>query len=107
MCSTTTATATPRSKDREADCDDTDPWVSPDRVEDCDGVDNDCDGVIDEGEDGTERGACTFLVERRQVEAEEAAAEEEGCSTGRPARSWYGLALAMLGLAFTRRRTRR
>ncbi len=36
------------------DCDDTDPYVNPEGIEDeCpDGVDNDCDGVIDEGDIG-------------------------------------------------------
>ncbi len=90
----------------EADCDDTDPWVSPDRIEDCDGVDNDCDGTIDEGEDGTARGACTFLVERRASEAVEAAAEDGGCSTGAPTRSGAAMLLAMVGLGIGRRRFR-
>ena len=32
----------------DVDCDDADPARSPDAVDDCDGVDNDCDGAIDE-----------------------------------------------------------
>ncbi len=33
----------------ELDCDDTDPLASPTAMETCDGVDNNCDGQIDEG----------------------------------------------------------
>jgi MYXO-CTERM domain-containing protein len=87
----------------EADCDDSDPWVSPDRIEDCDGVDNNCDGIVDEGEDGSPDGACTFLVERRATEAKVAAAEQDGCSTGSPARSGFGLLIAFAALFLGRR----
>ena len=34
------------------DCDDRDPWAGPGQHEYCDGVDNDCDGVVDEAPDG-------------------------------------------------------
>ena len=36
--------------DNNTDCDDADITVNPDEVDTCDGIDNDCDGVIDEDE---------------------------------------------------------
>jgi hypothetical protein len=88
----------------EADCNDEDPWVSPERVEDCDGVDNDCDGLIDEGEDDREDGACAFLVERQAIDAVLTSGEEEGCSTSPHRRSGTLLALAFLAIMGIRRR---
>jgi hypothetical protein len=46
--------------DNRRDCNDTDPDIHPDAEEACDGVDNDCDGVID-GNDAT--GAPTWYVD--------------------------------------------
>jgi len=34
------------------DCDDSDPAVNPDAVETCDDVDDDCDSLIDDDDDG-------------------------------------------------------
>ncbi len=49
----------------ENDCDDVDPAVSPDAFETCDGLDQNCDGNVDEGADGTS--ACLVLERTTQV----------------------------------------
>lgn len=87
----------------DADCNDDDPWTYPDAVEDCDGVDNDCDGLVDEGSDDTPGAACEFLVERQEADAQVADAEKDGCSTLSTKHTLW-VWLAAFGLIWTRRR---
>jgi hypothetical protein len=59
------------------DCDDTDPNVSPDAAEVCDGLDNDCNGEVDDGvliasfidADGDGHGNADYPAEGCEVEA--------------------------------------
>jgi hypothetical protein len=85
----------------EPDCNDVDAWSYPGAIEDCDGRDNDCDGEIDEGEDGEPGGACAFLVERLPVEVSTAPPQQCGTRAGTPM-GWLGL-LSVLGLVARRR----
>jgi hypothetical protein len=61
------------------DCDDLDPWVFAGAREYCDDYDNDCDGLVDEGPDDEELGACAFRPSR--------AAEDTGIDAGGGCRS--------------------
>lgn len=92
-----------------SDCDDRDPWVYVGAFEFCDGYDNDCDGVADEGpEDDAPDGACAFLPDRRGEESEDTAsadADAGGCATGGGAP--WGLGVLLAGLAAGLRARRR
>jgi hypothetical protein len=89
------------------DCDDRDPWAFAGAREYCDGYDNDCDGVIDEGEDDEPDGACAFRPTRSaagtDAEGNGAAPGKQGCATGAGAVAGPVLLLA-LALVPRRRR---
>ena len=86
----------------QLDCEDGDPWEYPGAFEYCDGYDNDCDTIIDEGEDDAKDGACAFRPARTTDTGttDTGTAPAKGCATTSPRGSFIlaGL-LGMMALA--------
>lgn len=83
------------------DCSDDDPWSFPGAIEDCDGVDNDCDNLTDEDEDDIADGACQFVVDRATI-----LTSEQTCAAVTGTGSAAVLALvSMAGILRRRRRS--
>lgn len=83
------------------DCDDEDYWVYVGAFEYCDGYDNDCDGVVDEGEADQIDGACAFLP--RRVDEDVVVEPSKGCATAPAMAAGWLILCASLGIV--RRRT--
>ena len=84
------------------DCDDADAWVYVGAFEFCDGYDNDCDRVTDEGPADEPEGACAFLPQRDEGVA---VVRPTGCAAVPRSVGGGGAALAvLLGLLRKRRR---
>ncbi len=95
------------SEDRREfdDCDDEDPWAFVGAREYCDGYDNDCDGLIDDGESDEADGACAFRPTRLgagEVVEDTGAQSPSGCSASGSA----GAPGVLLALALVPRRRR-
>jgi len=71
----------------DGDCDDDNGFVNPGMGEMCDGVDNNCDGDIDEG--------CDEAIGESALGLEDAPKEGCACATATP---WRGLGLWITGL---------
>lgn len=93
----------------QVDCEDGDPWEYPGAFEYCDGYDNDCDEVVDEGEDDVADGACAFQPARTTDTGADAGTEPApGCASAASRGSVVtaGL-LGLLAVAGRRRLPRR
>jgi hypothetical protein len=78
--STTTACDAPSGySDNDGDCDDTDAAINPYASEICDGVDNDCDGLVD-GDDGSVTGYATWYADNDGDGYGDAGSSAEACS---------------------------
>ncbi|MSQ02636.1 MAG: hypothetical protein EXR71_12230 [Myxococcales bacterium] len=87
------------------DCDDEDPWVFTGAREYCDGYDNDCDGLVDDGEADEVDGACHFQPSRSTEGTGQDTGEAKagGCATAGLGLSLFG---AVAGLVLVRPRRR-
>ncbi len=89
------------------DCDDADPTVFPGAEEACDGVDNDCDDVVDEGCAGDDDAGDDDSAADGGIDEQVGAGEFGACAcrvSGRPAAPVLAGGLGLLALLLRRRR---
>ena len=65
----------------EEDCDDSDPDVHPGALETCDGKDNDCNGIIDEGFEDADGDGYAYCVDCDEERPEVNPGSSEDCKT--------------------------
>lgn len=73
--------ACPSALDAAQDCDDASPVSAPNGSELCDGLDNDCDGIIDNGfdQDGDGFTACSVPPDCNDLDPDISPSDEEAC----------------------------